>query len=101
VAIVSDGYENALRGDLARVAATLPRCGVRTPVVFIHSKFTDKDDLALRQPAPALPELGFWHQDDFEEVLWSLFTLARGDAARTLLREQMLRRLRLLEDAKS
>ena len=65
VAIVSDGYENVLSGDLARVVASLPAAGVRTPVVFCHSKFTDKDDLTLRRPAPQLPELEFWHQERF------------------------------------
>jgi hypothetical protein len=93
VAVVSDGYENHAGGDLARVVASLGACGVRTPVVFCHSKFTAKDDLALRRPAPQLPELEFWHQDDFSEVLWSLFTLASGDRRNEFVRRQLLRRL--------
>ncbi len=97
VAIVSDGYENDGAGDLARVVATLPAIGMRTPVVFCHSKFTAKDDLALRRPAPALPEEEFWHQEDFAEVLWSLFRRASGERGTDFLRSQLLRRLALLE----
>jgi hypothetical protein len=98
VAIVSDGYENHAGGDLARVVASLPAAGVRTPVVFCHSKFTAKDDVALRRPAPQLPELEFWHQDDFSEILWSLFTLASGDGRDEFVRRQLLRRLALAEE---
>ncbi|WP_165964666.1 VWA domain-containing protein, partial [Actinomadura sp. KC216] len=73
VAVVSDGYENTFPGDLARVAVSLPRAGVTTPVVFCHAQFTAGDDLRLRRPAPALPQRGFWHQDDFAELLpWML-----------------------------
>jgi hypothetical protein len=96
VAVVSDGYENDGAGDLARVVATLPAAGVRTPVVFCHSKFTAKDDLTLRRPAPALPELEFWHEEDFAEVLWSLFAGAGGRGT-DYLRSQLRRRLALLE----
>ncbi|MGI5169723.1 hypothetical protein ACQEU3_35765 [Spirillospora sp. CA-253888] len=73
VAVVSDGYENLFPGDLARVTASLPRAGITTPVVFCHALFTGSDDLALRRPAPALPERGFWHQDDFAELLPWMF----------------------------
>ncbi|MEU5883084.1 hypothetical protein [Spirillospora sp. NPDC047279] len=73
VAVVSDGYENLFPGDLARVAASLPRAGVTTPVVFCHAQFTGADDLTLRRPAPALPQRGFWHQDDFTELLPWMF----------------------------
>jgi hypothetical protein len=73
VAVVSDGYENVLAGDLARVCATLPRVGVTTPVVFCHSTFGHSDDLALRRPAPRLPQRAFWHEADFGPlVLWLL-----------------------------
>ncbi|HUS16016.1 MAG TPA: VWA domain-containing protein [Chloroflexia bacterium] len=84
VAIVSDGYENQLGGDLARVAASLPAAGVATPVVFCHSKFSYSDDLTYRQPAPALPQMAFWHQADFEELLLQLFALAEGAGTSTL-----------------
>ncbi|GLZ11850.1 hypothetical protein Acsp04_20850 [Actinomadura sp. NBRC 104425] len=73
VAVVSDGYENVFPGDLARVAATLPHAGVTTPVLFCHAMFTRTDDLTLRRPAPALPQRGFWHQDDFDELLPWMF----------------------------
>ena len=80
VAVVSDGYENLFPGDLARVVATLPRAGVTTPVVFCHAMFTDGDDLTLRRPAPALPQRGFWHQDDFAELLpWMFGHCTAGD----------------------
>ncbi|WP_243713451.1 hypothetical protein, partial [Actinomadura sp. 6K520] len=79
VAVVSDGYENQFPGDLARVAATLPRAGVTTPVVFCHALFTGSDDLTLRRPAPSLPHRGFWHQDDFAELLpWMFGHCAAG-----------------------
>jgi hypothetical protein len=97
VAIVTDGYENVYGGDLARVAASLPAAGVTTPVVLCHSKFTDKDDLSLRRPAPQLPELEFWHQDDFAEVLWSLFAAARAPHGDAFLEQQLRRRLERLE----
>lgn len=79
VAIVSDGYENVYPGDLARVVASLPGCGVSTPVLFCHSAFTDRDDLELRQPASALPQRLFWHQEDFRGLLFWMF--ARGAPA--------------------
>jgi hypothetical protein len=76
VLIVSDGYENFIPGDLAKVAATLPQIGISTPVVFCHSKFTNQDDLELRRPATNLIELSFWHQADFSDLLISLLALA-------------------------
>jgi hypothetical protein len=96
VAVVSDGYENVYAGDLARVTATLPALGVTTPVVFCHSKFTDKDDLDFRRPAPGLPELEFWHQDEFAEVLGALFARARGDQGERFLRGHLRQRLTAL-----
>jgi hypothetical protein len=97
VAIVSDGYENDAAGDLARVVTTLPRIGIVTPVVFCHSKFTAKDDLALRRPAPMLPELSFWHEEDFADLLWTLFSWAADHRGQDFLRGQLLRRLEILE----
>nr|SBO93807.1 hypothetical protein BN4615_P3321 [Nonomuraea gerenzanensis] len=73
VVIVTDGYENHLPGDLARVAATLPRAGVTTPVVLCLAAFTRSDDLTLRHPAPVLPHRPFWHQDDFAGLLPWMF----------------------------
>ncbi|TDD63542.1 VWA domain-containing protein [Actinomadura darangshiensis] len=79
VAVVSDGYENVFPGDLARVAASLPGAGITVPVVFCHALFTGSDDLALRRPAPSLPQRGFWHQDDFAELLpWMFGHCAAG-----------------------
>ncbi|TMQ87440.1 VWA domain-containing protein [Actinomadura soli] len=80
VAVVSDGYENQFPGDLARVAASLPGAGVTTPVVFCHALFTGGDDLRQRRPAPALPQRGFWHQDDFAELLPWMFGHCRAGA---------------------
>jgi hypothetical protein len=97
VVIVSDGYENLADGDLARVIASLPAAGVTTPVVFCHSKFSAKDDLALRRPAPELPELEFWHQDDFAEVLWMLFAQARPPCGDAFVRGRLRQRLAELE----
>jgi len=100
VAIVSDGYENHLQGDLARVVASLPDAGVQTPVVFCHSKFSGKDDLNLRRPAPGVPELEFWHQEDFAEVLWFLFAHARSPKGEAFLRQELGQRLVSLEREK-
>src|SRR5262249_37386921 len=97
VVIVSDGYENVADGDLARVVASLPAAGVSTPVVFCHSKFSPKDDLTLRRPAPELPELEFWHQDDFAEVLWMLFAQARSPRGDAFVRGRLRQRLAGLE----
>ncbi|WUI03357.1 hypothetical protein OHR68_16595 [Spirillospora sp. NBC_00431] len=80
VAVVSDGYENLFPGDLARVVASLPGAGVTTPVVFCHAQFTGGDDLRLRRPAPSLPQRGFWHQDDFAELLPWMFGHCRAGA---------------------
>jgi len=100
VAIVSDGYENHFQGDLGRVVASLPNAGVQTPVVFCHSKFSSKDDLSLRRPAPGLPELEFWHQQDFKEVLWVLFAHARSPQGEAFLRQELRQRLVQLETEK-
>lgn len=93
IAIISDGYENVYPGNLARVAATLPKIGIETPVVFCHSKFTNNDDLSLRQPAPNLPQLEFWHQDDFEPLLTSLFSMANSQLSEPSLRTYLLKKL--------
>ncbi|MGW0199443.1 VWA domain-containing protein [Nonomuraea sp. NPDC003201] len=91
VVIVTDGYENVLPGDLARVAATLPRAGVTTPVVLCQATFTAGDDLTLRDPAPQLPRQPFWHQDDFAGLLpWLFGHCAPG---RDWIRTAMLSRL--------
>lgn len=73
VLIVSDGYENRSAGDLEKVVKTLPQLNIKTPIFFIQSQFYYKDDLSHRRPAPSLSELGFWHQDDFENVLTNAF----------------------------
>lgn len=84
VIIVTDGYENRLPGDLARVAATLPALGIHTPIMVCQAMFTGSDDRTLRDPAPALPSTGFWHQDDFAALLPWLF--ARTPAGADWLR---------------
>ncbi|MBL1074643.1 hypothetical protein JK358_09560 [Nocardia sp. 2] len=73
VVVVTDGYENRLPGDLARVAATLPRIGVETPILLCLATFTASDNRGLRDPAPGLPHQIFWHQDDFGALLPWLF----------------------------
>ncbi|MFG6192387.1 hypothetical protein [Nonomuraea sp. JJY05] len=91
VVIVTDGYENVMPGDLARVVATLPRAGVTTPVVLCQATFTAGDDLTLRDPAPQLPRRPFWHQDDFAGLLpWLFGHCAPG---RDWIRTAMLSRL--------
>lgn len=96
VAIVSDGYENIYPGDLERVVKALPAAGVQIPVVFCHSKFTNQDDLSLRRPAQ-IQQLEFWHQDDFEDVLLSLFLTATGAGGEECLREFLLEKLAAVE----
>lgn len=95
VAVVSDGYENVFPGDLARVVASLPHTGITTPVVFCHSQFTESDDLTLRRPAPSLPQRGFWHQDDFAELLPWMF--GHCDAGAPWLRAALHDRLDALD----
>lgn len=95
VAVVSDGYENVFPGDLARVVASLPHAGITTPVVFCHALFTGSDDLTLRRPAPALPQRGFWHQDDFAELLPWMF--GHCDAGAPWLRAALHDRLDALD----
>ncbi|MGK7877337.1 MAG: VWA domain-containing protein [Xenococcaceae cyanobacterium] len=97
VAILSDGYENVYPGDLERVVEALPKAGVQTPVVFCHSKFTPSDDLTLRSPAPNLPQLEFWHQDDFEDLLLSIFSMVKGKDGEACLQEFLLKKLDQVE----
>lgn len=94
IAIVSDGYENVYPGELSRVAATLPAMGISIPVVFCQSKFTDHDDISLRNPAPNLCQLEFWHQDDFENVMFTIFGMARtaqGFSIKSFLEDKLQR----------
>jgi hypothetical protein len=97
IAVVTDGYENREHGDLAAVARALPRAGVAAPVVVCQTQFTRKDDLALRRPAPALPEVGFWHESDFAEVLFTLASHAPAPAASAFVRRALDARLSDLE----
>jgi hypothetical protein len=97
VAIISDGYENVYPGDLARVAATLPQIGIEIPVVFCHSKFTKNDDLNLRHCAPNLPKLEFWHQDDFESLILSLFSQANSQLSEATVQDYLLKKLDKIE----
>ncbi len=64
VVVLTDGYENQAAGDLARAAATLLLAGVATPVLMCLPVFTERDDRSTRRPAPKLPELVFWHEDE-------------------------------------
>ncbi len=90
IAVVSDGYENTYPGDLARVAATLPRLGVDTAVVYCAATFSHSDDLSLRRPAPAVPQRAFWHEADFASlVLWMLFQTNAVEWQRAALRERL------------
>jgi len=97
VAIITDGYENVLHGDLAQVAAALPAAGCDVGVVFCQSKFTSKDDLTQRRPACNLPELEFWHENDFALLLRQLFVRARGLRGREFLRGHLMSRLEQME----
>lgn len=97
IVVVTDGYENTYPGDLARVAATLPRLGVEAAVVCCPATFSHSDDLALRRPAPALPQRAFWHEADFASlVLWMLFQ-TRAAGAAEWQRAALLERLSIVE----
>ena len=96
VAIVSDGYENLYPGDLTRVVATLPQIGIETPIVFCHSKFTKQDDLELRRPSQNLPQLEFWHQQDFNNLLLSMLSIT-GKNNQVVLRDFLLEKNSQLE----
>lgn len=93
IAIVTDGYENTAAGDLADVARALPTVNITTPIVVCQSKFTAKDDMTLRRPAPDIAEIGFWHEDDFAEVLLNLTTRTHPAMAATSLRRALEARL--------
>jgi hypothetical protein len=97
VLVVSDGYENHHGGDLARLVAALPGAGCATPVLFCHSKFTAKDALDLRRPAKALPETGFWHEQDFKHMFTALANIVDGSRGERVQRERMQSRLDELE----
>jgi hypothetical protein len=87
IAVITDGYENHLGGDLAAVLDALPAAGIHTPIILCHSLFTHKDDLSLRKPTSGWPELTFWHQDDLNPLLTSLFSLAQGTQGTTFLKK--------------
>jgi hypothetical protein len=97
VAIVTDGYENRLGGELERVIAALPRAGVTTPVIVVNSKFTHKDDLALRRPTTTL-SIDMWHEHDFAAVLETIGAAARNDVGRNFLTRALAVRLSALEN---
>lgn len=73
VIIVSDGYENRMHGDLNFVLKSIPEESAAIPAVFIHSMFTHKDSLEKRRPTTQLPELYFWHENDFIDICSRLF----------------------------
>ena len=73
IVIVSDGYENVLGGDLDFVIQRIPEKYASIPITFVHSMFTEKDSLDRRRPTTRLPELFFWHENDFVNVCVSLF----------------------------
>jgi hypothetical protein len=79
------------------VVATLPQIGVRTPVIFCHSKFSHSDELSFRRPASNLPETEFWHQNDFEDVMLRLFSAARNGAGESSVREFLRTKLDRVE----
>jgi hypothetical protein len=96
-AIVTDGYENRLSGDLAQVVRGLREMGQPTPVCFCHSKFTAKDSLELRRPAPDMPETEFWHQADFKNVFLYLLGQVDTDLVKQSMAGQMQEHLRAYE----
>jgi hypothetical protein len=105
VAVVTDGYENTFEGDLARVAATLPRLGVDVPVVVCVATFGHSDDLSLRRLGPAsgagasggLPQRPFWHEADFGPLVLWLLMHTRAAGADAWLRAALTERLELVE----
>ncbi|MBX7221519.1 MAG: VWA domain-containing protein [Blastocatellia bacterium] len=86
VIVITDGYENSDQGDLAGVTKALQNAGFTTPVVFCHSAFSHSDDLGLRRPAPNLPHLTFWHEQEFKSLIETLWALARGPHGRSSLK---------------
>lgn len=84
VLIVTDGYENRFGGDLARVAATLERLGVTTPVALVVPTFSASDDLSRRKPVASWPLLAFWHENELPELL--LLAFAQAADSRSMAR---------------
>jgi hypothetical protein len=98
VAVVSDGYENVYPGDLDRVAVSLPRVHPHVaPVVFCNAAYGHSDDLALRRPAPRLPERTFWHEADFGPLALWLLAHAAGDGVGAWLAVALRQRLAAIE----
>ncbi len=97
VIIISDGYENTYPGDLESVAAALPKAGITTPIVYCHSKFSNADDLSLRQPTSTLPQLEFWHQADFEDVLLTIFACGPTQTAEACFSDFLMTKLTQFE----
>lgn len=93
VAVVTDGYETVRSGDLARLVQALPGAGVDTPIVLCTVLFTAADDLTHRRPAPGLPELSCWHEDDFDALITRLCARAPGPVGRRFLCDALRRRL--------
>jgi hypothetical protein len=96
VVVVTDGYENRLDGDLARVIASL---GPDAPAVVVCvCKFTAKDDLCLRRPLrEGGAQIEFWHEDDFSEVLLTVGAHARAERAVPFVRSLLAQRLMSIE----
>ncbi|MBC7806614.1 MAG: VWA domain-containing protein [Akkermansiaceae bacterium] len=96
VIVLSDGYENRNAGDLARVAASLPGIGIDTPVLLCLPLFTGADDMAMRRPAPKLPELRFWHESGLPDLLrlaW-LYTPQGAEGMTGWMQSTLLTRLK-------
>jgi hypothetical protein len=98
IAIISDGYENCHAGDLERLVEALPQANIETPVIFCHSKFTWKDSLDLRRPAPGLAEIDFWHESQFGEAMDMLFLIAREARKRGASAVSIVRRKHVEEE---
>jgi len=70
---------------------------VTTPVVVCTATFGHSDDLTHRRPAPDLPHLAFWHEEDFAPLTLWLLAHTGTAASRDGLTEALLARLATVE----
>jgi hypothetical protein len=55
IILISDGYENVEQGDTAMVLAEFEKLGIKIPILHIIPAFTERENIADRQPLVGSP----------------------------------------------
>ena len=55
IILISDGYENVEQGDTAMVLAEIEKLGIKIPMLHIIPAFTERENIADRQPLVGSP----------------------------------------------